>query len=90
MFETVKKKVLGVTDRVAARVVAFAMFCMCLVTSAFAEVTIPNCLGTGVTMGDYITAAITTLGAVVAVVVGGYFAFRIVVMGMKWVRHLGS
>jgi hypothetical protein len=54
-----------------------------------ATVTIPDCLGTGVGVADYISSAITKLGSVVAVVVGGFFAFRIIKMGLRWIGVIG-
>jgi len=51
-------------------------------SSAFAEVTLPT---TGVDVGEYITAGITALGAVVAVAIGGYVAFLLIKKACKWV-----
>ena len=48
-------------------------------------VTLPN---TGVDVSGYATAAITALGAIVAVVIGGVVAFMLVRAGVKWVRGL--
>ncbi len=56
--------------------------------SAFAEgaaVTIPSI---GVDVGAYATSAITTLGGVVAVCVGGTIAFYLVRAGLRWVRGI--
>lgn len=68
------------------------LFCFCLlvlvVGQVFAsDVVIPNLLGSGVSMVDYINAAVLLIGSVVAVVVGGYFAFWVVRAGLRW---LGS
>lgn len=54
-----------------------------LALPAMAEVTIPDA---GVNVGDYITAAITALGGVVAVAVGGYFAFLGIRAAIRWAR----
>lgn len=55
--------------------------------SAFAEdVTIPE---SGVNIAGYATAAITTLGGVVAVCVGGVICFMVVRWGIRWVRSIG-
>ena len=56
--------------------------------SAFATepVTIPE---SGVNIADYATAAITTLGGVVAVCVGGVICFMVVRWGIRWVRSIG-
>lgn len=56
--------------------------------SAFAQepVTIPE---SGVNIAGYATAAITTLGGVVAVCVGGVICFMVVRWGIRWVRSIG-
>ena len=57
-------------------------------TAAFAEdsaVTLPN---TGVDVAGYATSAITALGSVVAVCVGGVVAFMLVRAGIRWVRGI--
>lgn len=41
---------------------------------------------TGVDIAGYITSAITALGGVVAVAVGGYFAFLGIKAALKWGR----
>jgi hypothetical protein len=46
-------------------------------------ITLPD---SGVDIEGHITAAITAMGAVVAVVVGGFFAFMIVRKGLQWAR----
>lgn len=51
------------------------------VASAADPVTIPT---TGCDIGGFITAGITAVAAVVAVAVGGYFAFLIVKKGIRW------
>ena len=58
----------------------------CLLWSgvAAAQVTLPD---PGVDVGGAITAAITALGIVVTVAVGGYFAYLIVRKGMQWARR---
>jgi hypothetical protein len=48
---------------------------------AAAAVTIPD---TGIDMGGYITAAILAIGGVIAVVVGGHFAFLLIRKAMAW------
>lgn len=58
--------------------------------SAFAEgeaVTLPT---TGVDVAGYVTATITALGAIVAVCLGGYVAFKLVKMGMAWLKSIGK
>ena len=49
-------------------------------------VSIPD---SGVNIADYATAAITTLGGVVAVCVGGVICFMVVRWGIRWVRSIG-
>lgn len=56
--------------------------------SIFAEdqaVSLPN---TGVDVAGYATSAITSLGAVVAVCVGGVVAFMLVRAGIRWIRGI--
>ena len=50
-----------------------------------ATVTLPD---VGLNMADLVQAGITALGAVVVVVVGGYFAFLAIRLGMKWARRI--
>jgi len=52
-----------------------------LVPAFFGQVTVPDI---GVDVGAFVTAAITTLGAVAAIAVGGYVAFMIVRRGLRW------
>jgi len=53
------------------------------VSSSFATggVTLPS---TGIDVAEYVTAAITALGVVLAAVVGGYFAFLLIKKAMRW------
>ncbi len=46
-------------------------------------ITLPD---SGVDLPGHITAAITAMGSVVIVVVGGYFAFLIIRKGLQWAR----
>ncbi len=56
-------------------------------SSAFASgASIPD---TGIDVGAYITAGITSLGSVAAVAVGGYFAFLVVKRALKWGNKIG-
>lgn len=54
-------------------------------TFAQDAVTIPE---TGVDIASYASAAITSLGAVVAVVVGGTIAFILIRSGIRWIRGM--
>ena len=56
-----------------------------LPTFADESVSLPS---TGVDVGAYATAAITSLGGVVAVCVGGVVAFMLVRAGIRWVRGI--
>lgn len=47
-------------------------------------VTLPE---TGADIGEFISISITGMAAVVAVAVGGYFAFLLIRKGMKWANH---
>lgn len=76
------KKLGGVIT--APRLVALTALCS---FSTFAQdaVTLPE---TGVDIAKYATAAITALGAVVAVVVGGTIAFLLIRAGIRWIRGM--
>ncbi len=63
----------------------FGLTLLSLVSAGANAATIPDA---GVAVDSYVTAAITALGAVVAVVVGGYFAFLIVRKGMRWAGRI--
>ena len=52
-----------------------------LIADAHAEVTLPT---TGVNVGEYITAGITGVAAVIGICVGGFIAFLIVKKSLKW------
>ena len=49
------------------------------------SITIPDC---GVDVAGYATAAITTLGGVVAAVALGYVGFLVIRKGLRWIRTL--
>jgi hypothetical protein len=53
------------------------------VANATDPITLPS---TGVDLEGHITAAITAMGSVVVVVVGGFFAFMIIRKGLQWAR----
>ena len=58
-------------------------------TAAFADdpaaVTLPD---TGVDVAGYASAAITSLGSIVAVVIGGTVAFILIRAGVRWIRGM--
>lgn len=66
----------------ASLVVPAAMFAQ----ESSGSVVIPD---SGVDIAQYATAAITTLGGVVAVCVGGVICFMVVRWGIRWVRSIG-
>lgn len=41
-------------------------------------------------VSEYVTAAISALAGVVGVAVGGYFAFLIIRMGLRWARRIAG
>lgn len=55
--------------------------------STFAQeaVTLPE---TGIDVAGYATTAISSLGAVAAVAIGGYVAFLLVRKGLSWIRKI--
>lgn len=60
---------------------ALSLLVLAAVASAADPVTLPS---TGLDIGAFITAGITAVAAVVAIAVGGYFAFLIVRKGIRW------
>lgn len=87
------KKVGNLVQKVFSdsRIKVMLMIGLCLIgASVFAEgeaVTLPT---TGVDVAGYVTATITALGAIVAVCLGGYVAFKLVKMGMAWLKSIGK
>jgi hypothetical protein len=73
VFNTIRNRV--------ASALALTVGLAATVIGAEGDVTIPD---TGLDIAGYVTAAITTVAGVFAVVVGGYFAFLIVKKAMKW------
>ncbi len=57
---------------------------------ASAQVTLPTEVTGAVDVAGYVTALITALAAVVAVVVGGFFAFRVIKMALRWTGRAGG
>ena len=79
------KKCCGVARRWAAKVclTVLAVMGWAGIASATDPITLPT---TGVDLPGHVTAAITAMGSVVVVVVGGYFAFLIIRKGLQWAR----
>jgi len=48
-------------------------------------VTLPD---TGIDLSEYVTLLVTGIGGVAALAIGGYFAFRIVRIGLRWLRKI--
>jgi hypothetical protein len=63
--------------------VVVAVLGLVSVANATDPITLPV---TGVDLPGHVTAAITAMGSVVVVVVGGYFAFLIIRKGLQWAR----
>lgn len=66
-----------------------AIFTMGLLVaeSASAQIVLPD---TGVAVEDYVPLMVTALGVVVAAVIGGYVAFKVVKMGVRWLGKAGG
>ncbi len=65
--------------------VALSVFSGAALFAQEGAVTLPN---TGVDVAAYATSAITALGGVVAVCVGGVVAFMLVRAGIRWIRGI--
>ena len=89
LFTSVRGNLANFVSSKTAKVSALAVTALAA-GSTFAQegnVTLPE---TGVDIGAYCTTAITSIGSVVAVCVGGYFAFKLVKIGIKWAGSLLS
>ena len=73
-------------SKLAFGTLAFAGAVPLFAVTTSGSVTIPD---SGVDIAQYATAAITTLGGVVAVCVGGVICFMVVRWGIRWVRSIG-
>ena len=78
MFDSIKSKILGASVVLGSAVATFA-------EDANNAVSIPDA---GVDVAGYVTAGITSLGGVFAVVVGGYFCFLIIRKALKAARSI--
>lgn len=89
MFDALKKVGSAFAEKLGnmKKTVAVAAVGTMTVASSFAAegsaVTLPD---TGVNVADYISKGITTMGAVVAVAVGGYVAFKVVRKALGWIN----
>jgi len=77
----VSKKAQALAKSTALKTAAVVGVVGGMIAEAHAEVTLPT---TGVDVGEYITAGITAVAAVIGVAVGGYIAFLIVRKALKW------
>jgi len=68
---------------------ALALMGLVLLPAAFAAEGDPvTLIDTGANVTGHITAAITALGAVAAVAIGGYFAFLVIRKGIRWAGRM--
>ena len=82
--ETMFDKVSKIVGSKPAIIAAAAM----LGTSVFAQEDSIKLPEIGINVAGYATAAITALGTVAAVAVGGYVAFLLVRKGLSWLRRI--
>lgn len=75
---------LRVRKYLVAAMVAVAVMAL----PSFAFATDPLLPDTGVDVGPMITEVITTLGGIVAIIVGGYFAFLLIRKALRAARGL--
>lgn len=84
LAERFRRGITLIRGRTAMAIVA----CAALGASCMARadtVTLPD---TGANISGLVTAGIQAIGAIVAVIVGGYFAFLVIKLAMKWARKL--
>jgi hypothetical protein len=90
IFNRLKSVVTGSYEKAqtaTARLAAPAALTGGTLAAAHAEqVTLPD---TGIDVPGHITAAVTGLGAVLAVAIGAWFAFLIVKKGLNYARRVG-
>lgn len=86
LFSQFGRAVKGIVSRPSKAVVALALSACAL--SSFAEDENSLIPSTGVDLSEYATEAISTLGGVVAVVVGGTIAFILIRAGIRWIRGM--
>lgn len=56
---------------------------MCMIGVASAAPTLPD---TGVDVGSYVTVLVTSLGAIIATVIGATFAIFVIRRAISWVK----
>lgn len=66
-----------------------ALMCLALLLTTCSPVfaTAPTLPDTGVDLTEWVPVVITGMGAIVAVVIGGYFAFLLIRKGLRWVSR---
>ena len=81
MFDSVKSFVCSK----AGAITSLGVLGTAAVHAEEAAVTLPE---TGINVAGYATTAISSLGAVAAVAIGGYVAFLLVRKGLSWIRKI--
>jgi|GEM_PF-5903144 len=90
------KRMAGIVNRglnvVRSKSQALAVATMATVTtvSSVAMADGPSLPSTGVEVGALATLAIAALGAIVVTIVGGYFAFKLIKLALRWVGKIGG
>lgn len=54
---------------------------------SIAEITLPD---TGIDTAGHVSVAITALGEIVLVIVGGFFAFKVIHLALRWVGRISG
>jgi len=85
-------KVWGCVQAGAAKARQYGLLAMLVVASmagvahaSGSTVTLPD---TGANISGLVTAGITAIGAIVAVIVGGYFSFLVIKLALKWSKRI--
>tara|TARA_B110000196_G_scaffold287575_1_gene271975 strand:+ start:209 stop:448 length:240 start_codon:yes stop_codon:yes gene_type:complete len=75
---------------IKTKLAALTALALASASSLQAQVALPTPLGDGVLLSDYISVAITGLGGIMVTVIGGFFAFKLITLGMKKVNKIGG
>lgn len=68
-------------------VASVLMLSVFIAEKSYAVVTLPT---TGVDLEEYVLAAATLIGTAVAAVIGAWFAFKAIKIGLKWAGKIGG